>query len=43
MIKKHNPNYKWYILFLTMLTYAIVAGASRLCMPVLFKEIADQT
>jgi MFS family permease len=41
MIKKHNPNYKWYILFLTMLTYAIVAGASRLCMPVLFKEIAD--
>jgi len=41
MIKKNNPHYKWYILFLTMLTYAIVAGAARLCMPVLFKEIAD--
>lgn len=40
MIKKSNPNYKWYILFLTMLTYAIVAGVSRLCMPVLFKEIS---
>ena len=41
MIKKNNPNYKWYILFLTMLTYALIAGVARLCMPVLFKEIAD--
>ncbi|MHB8105481.1 MAG: MFS transporter [Dehalococcoidales bacterium] len=41
MIQKYNPNYKWYILSLTMLTYAIVAGAARLCMPVLFKEIGD--
>lgn len=39
MIQKHNPNYKWYILFLTMLTYALVAGVARMCMPVLFKEI----
>ena len=41
MIKKHNPNYKWYILALTMLTYAVIAGASRYCIPVLFKEMAD--
>ncbi|OGN99799.1 MAG: hypothetical protein A2Y58_03665 [Chloroflexi bacterium RBG_13_51_52] len=41
MIRKNNPNYKWYILTLTMLTYAIVAGAARLCMPVLFKQISD--
>jgi NNP family nitrate/nitrite transporter-like MFS transporter len=41
MIVKRNPNYKWYILTLTMLTYAIVAGVARLCIPVLFKEIAD--
>jgi len=41
MIKKHNPHYKWYILTLTMLTYAIIAGAARLCMPVLFKQISD--
>ena len=41
MIKKQNPNYRWYILTLTMLTYAIIAGIARLCMPVLFKQIAD--
>ena len=41
MIKKHNPNYRWYILALTMMTYAIIAGSARLCMPVLFKQIAD--
>jgi MFS family permease len=39
MIQKRNPNFKWYILFLTMMTYAIVAGVARMCMPVLFKEI----
>lgn len=39
MIKKHNPNYKWYVLLLAMLTYGIVAGSARMCMPVLFKEI----
>ena len=41
MIKKSNPHYRWYILTLAGLTYAIIAGASRLCMPVLFKEIED--
>jgi NNP family nitrate/nitrite transporter-like MFS transporter len=41
MIKKSSRNYRWYILTLAGLTYAIVAGASRMCMPVLFKQIAD--
>jgi NNP family nitrate/nitrite transporter-like MFS transporter len=41
MIKKPNPNYGWYILLLTGLTYAIIAGLNRMCMPVLFKEIGD--
>jgi NNP family nitrate/nitrite transporter-like MFS transporter len=41
MIVKRNPNYRWYILTLTMLVYAVIAGAERLCMPVLFKEISD--
>jgi NNP family nitrate/nitrite transporter-like MFS transporter len=41
MIVKRNPNYKWYILIITMLVYAVIAGAARLCMPVLFKEISD--
>jgi sugar phosphate permease len=40
MIKKRNPYYRWYILALTMLTYAFIAGAARMCMPVLFKEIS---
>ncbi len=42
MIGKRNPNYRWYILGLTMLTYALIAGANRLCMPVLFKQISDE-
>jgi len=41
MIKKPNPNYGWYVLLLTGLTYAIIAGVNRMCMPVLFKEIGD--
>jgi len=41
MIRKHSPNYRWYILAVTMLTYAAVTGAARLCLPVLFKEISD--
>jgi nitrate/nitrite transporter NarK len=36
-----SSNYKWYILLLTCLTAAAVPGAFRMCMPVLFKEIAD--
>lgn len=39
-LKKQNPNYGWYILLLTGLTYAVVAGVNRLCMPVLFTEIS---
>lgn len=42
MIRKHSPNYRWYILAVTMLTYGIVTGAARLCMPVLFKQISDE-
>jgi len=40
MIKKQSSNYRWYVLALTGLTYAVIAGASRLCMPVLFPEIS---
>ena len=39
IIKKESPNYGWYILIITGLTYAIVAGINRLCMPVLFTEV----
>jgi MFS family permease len=41
MTEMNRSNYKWYILTLTMLTYAVTAGAERLCMPVLFKEISS--
>jgi predicted MFS family arabinose efflux permease len=41
MIKKSGSHYRWYILTLAGLTYAVVAGASRMCMPVLFKQIGD--
>lgn len=41
MIQKSSPNYRWYILAVTMFSYAAVTGAARLCMPVLFKEISD--
>jgi sugar phosphate permease len=41
MKQKYSPNYRWYILAVTMLTYAVVTGAARLCMPVLFKQISD--
>ena len=41
MIEKRSPNYRWYILALTMLTYGVVTGSARLCMPVLFKQISD--
>jgi sugar phosphate permease len=41
MIQKHSPHYRWYVLAITMLTYALLAGTARLCMPVLFKEISD--
>lgn len=35
-----DSNNRWYILLLAMLTYGATAGAQRMCMPVLFKEIA---
>jgi MFS family permease len=40
MIRKNSPNYRWYILALVMLASALIPGASRMCMPVLFKEIS---
>jgi predicted MFS family arabinose efflux permease len=35
-----RSNYKWYILALTMLSYGVIAGAERMCMPVLFKQVS---
>lgn len=40
MIQKNDSRFRWYMLFLAMLTYGAIAGAARLCMPVLFPEIA---
>jgi len=37
-----NSRYRWYILLLAMVTYGSIAGSARLCMPVLFPEIADE-
>lgn len=43
MISEPNSSrYRWYILVLAMLTYGSVAGAARLCMPVLFPEISQE-
>ena len=39
--KKSRSLYKWYILFLGMMSYFFIAGVSRMCMPVLFKEISE--
>ena len=33
--------YRWYILFLGAMSYFFIAGVSRMCMPVLFKEISE--
>jgi predicted MFS family arabinose efflux permease len=41
MIERPHPHYRWYVLALTVLTYGIITGAARLCMPVLFKQISD--
>ncbi len=38
--RTNSSNFRWYILALAMMTTALVPGASRLCMPVLFKEIS---
>jgi len=37
-----SPHYRWYMLLLAMLAYASIAGAARLCMPVLFPEISKE-
>ena len=41
MTETKRSNYRWYILTLTMLTYAVIVGTERMCMPVLFKEISS--
>lgn len=33
-------HYRWYVLGLAALAYSFIAGMSRMCMPVLFKEIS---
>ncbi|MCJ7605986.1 MAG: MFS transporter [Dehalococcoidales bacterium] len=38
---KEDSRYRWYVLVLAMLTYGSIAGAARLCMPVLFPQIAE--
>ncbi|NLD36177.1 MAG: MFS transporter [Desulfatiglans sp.] len=40
-VETERPYYRWYILFLGMMSYLFIAGLSRMCMPVLFKEISD--
>ena len=43
MISSENSSrYRWYVLLLAMLTYGSIAGSARLCMPVLFPEIAKE-
>lgn len=37
-----STRYRWYILLLAMMTYGSIAGSARLCMPVLFPEIATE-
>lgn len=39
---QNSSRYRWYILLLAMLTYGSIAGAARLCMPVLFPEISSE-
>ena len=39
---QENSRYRWYILILAMMTYGSIAGSARLCMPVLFPEIAKE-
>ena len=39
-IMKNILNSRWYIMALTLAATFLVIGVNRLCMPVLFKEIA---
>jgi MFS family permease len=41
MLEKRHSNYRWYLLALTMVTYSVITGVDRMCMPVLFNEIAS--
>jgi len=41
IIETNKSYYRWYILFLGMMSYFFIAGVSRMCMPVLFKEISE--
>ena len=40
MTNTQNFHYRWYVLGLATLAYFFIAGMSRMCMPVLFKEIS---
>ena len=40
MTNDPKSNYRWYVLSLATLAYFFIAGVSRMCMPVLFKEIS---
>ena len=40
LMKTENSKYRWYMLGLAMMAYLFIAGMSRMCMPVLFKEIS---
>ena len=41
MINDSQSNYRWYVLILATLTFALVSTVPRMCMPVLFKEISE--
>jgi MFS family permease len=40
MLEQRRSNYRWYLLALTMATYGVITGLDRMCMPVLFNEMA---
>jgi MFS family permease len=40
MPEKRHSYYRWYLLAVTMVSYGVITGLDRMCMPVLFKEIS---
>jgi NNP family nitrate/nitrite transporter-like MFS transporter len=38
---KDDERFRWYMLAMAMLTFGSIAGAARLCMPVLFPRMAE--
>ena len=42
MTNNRQSNYRWYILALAALTHTFAVAMPTMCMPVLFKEIADE-